>query len=91
MDADLAADRRADAEFEAWLDKIRSDAFETVRDYKLLSQHLDSDMMAYHLSRIFKALDWVKPSDTDSVAIQDLVAEVKLFEREMRKYVSEGE
>ena len=48
-------------------------------------------MMAYHLSRIFKALDWVKPSDTDSVALQDLVAEVTLFEKEMRKYVEEGE
>ena len=88
---DLAEDRRAEAEFEAWLDQIRSDAFETVRDHKRLELHLDSEMMAYHLSRIFRAVDWVKPSDTDSVALQDLVAEVKLFEREMRKYVEEGE
>ena len=88
---DLAADRRADAEFEAWVDRIRSDAFETVRDHKRLGLHLDSEMMAYHIARIFKALDWVKPADTDSVALQDLIQEVKEFEAAMRKYVEEGE
>ena len=39
-------------------------------------------------SRIFSALTWVKPEDTDSMALQDLIAELQLFEREMRRYVA---
>jgi len=89
--SDLAEDRRADAEFSAWLDKIRSEAFETVRDHKRLELHLDSEMMAYHIARIFTVLDRVNPKDTYSAAVDDLLCELTLFEREMRKYVEDGE
>ena len=84
-DREEAEDERR---FQDWKSNALREAWETVRSHKDLAQHLDSDMMAYHLSRIFSALTWVKPADTDSTALQDLIAELQLFEREMRRYVA---
>ena len=84
-DREEAEDERR---FQDWKSNALREAWETVRSHKDLAQHLDSDMMAYHLSRIFSALTWVKPEDTDSMALQDLIAELQLFEREMRRYVA---